>query len=95
MKLHAPEQYLAAARALAWYEYPPNLSLLTVFELGTFRDRVRQRDQIWVISGSDARPFFIGQNACHIIQRSHYNHVPYPFDLFDPTFIEGIDAISV
>ena len=39
------------------------------------RERAHERDQVCVVSGVDAQPWYYGQNACHIIRRSHFQFV--------------------
>ena len=40
-----------------------------------FRERVRNRDQACVVSGATGGALFLGQEACHIIPRSHFTFV--------------------
>ena len=49
--------------------------ILTFIKVATFRERVRERDQVCVVSRIDARPWYYGQNTCHIIPRSHFSFV--------------------
>jgi hypothetical protein len=48
---------------------------VVLIQVALFRDRVRQRDQICKLSGTDTRPSYNGLDACHIIPRSHHSYV--------------------
>lgn len=58
--------------------------ILTFTKVTTFRERVRERDQVCVISRKDARPWYFGQNSCHIMPRSHFSFVKTMSECADP-----------
>lgn len=72
--MHGPGQFPEAVQGLE--EYTLNSRTLSLnFQLMNFRNRVRARDGVCVISRIDSRPWYFGQNTCHIIPRSHFSFV--------------------
>jgi len=74
----APPKRIERKPSDSWSIY---ISVQCWSKIAFFRDCVRERDLVCKVSGADTRPSFTGLEACHIIPRSHFDHVGIPCQL--------------